>query len=84
MVELPGMTGLSVLAGLNTGDVASGGTYSVKLNEDAVQLVSIVNENDVPVLMALPVIGQAPMTENIGAATTGRSTAFSQPFSGNQ
>ena len=72
-------TGWKIISGLNEGTVANS-KYNLKLNENTVQLISVVNADDQPILMSIDITGSQPSGNIISAATTAEALVFLFPF----
>jgi hypothetical protein len=81
-IEVPSgvdQTGWKVLSGLNQGTV-SGSKYKLKLNENAVQLISIYDASERPKLMLIGIAGSLPFSNIINASSTAEALVFLNPF----
>jgi len=72
-------SGWKIASGFNSGKI-SGGSYEIFLNQDAVQLVMVMNADSVPVLMAVDVTSSQSSEKKISAASTAEAIVFLNPF----
>lgn len=70
---------VKIIAGLNEGNVRDG-NYEIELNKDAVQLLSVVNENDETILLSINVIKENEQQTDVNARTTAEALVFLNPF----
>lgn len=83
VVELPARLNASdyrLRAGLNTGQIDDDGGYSIRLNDDAVQMLSVADEAGVPVLISVRSVGTTASDEPINATTTAEALVFMNPL----
>lgn len=71
---------IQIIAGLNEGAISEDGDYEIKLNEDAVQMVSVVNQDQVPILLSLRSIESNAQEEEINPASTAEALIYMHPF----
>ena len=82
IIRLPtamGSSGLKITSGLHEGSVTSE-AYRINLNENAVQLVSLLNSSEQPILLAINVTQQAASPDTLSAASTAEALIFLNPF----
>jgi hypothetical protein len=81
-IELPSNlnpNNYKITAGLNQGNI-SNGNYNIKLNQNAVQMVSVVDQNNSPILLSVDVVGGSDRLSNINAQTTAEALVFLNPM----
>lgn len=72
-------TGWTVQSGLNEGAVSES-NYTVRLNENTVQLISVLDADSRPVLMSVDVTDSESSTSVINAESTAEALVFLNPF----
>jgi len=72
-------TGWKIQSGLNNGSVSKG-SFKIRLNENAVQLLSVLDENDLPILMSVNVTKSQTANNVISPASTAEALVFLNPF----
>jgi len=72
-------TGWKIQSGLNNGSVSKG-SFKIKLNENAVQLVSILDKNDLPILMSVNATKSQTSNNIISPASTAEALVLLNPF----
>jgi len=72
-------SGWNIVSGANEGSIVNG-NYRMKLNENAVQLVNVLDANDQPILMSIDVTNSQPSENLINATSTAEALVFLFPF----
>lgn len=72
-------TGWIVLSGFNEG-IVTGNDFTVILNENTVQLISVLDADSRPVLMSIDVTDSKSSTSVINAESTAEALVFMNPF----
>ena len=72
-------TGWIVLSGFNEG-IVTGNDFTVILNENTVQLISVLDADSRPVLMSIDVTDSKSSTSVINAESTAEALVFLNPF----
>src|SRR4030042_5964594 len=71
--------GYTIISGLNEGQI-SGDSYDISLNENSVQLVSVFDQNDNPVLLSINIIEDEETSAEISPRTTAEALIYLNPF----
>jgi hypothetical protein len=72
-------TGWKIVSGMNTGTISKG-NFKIYLNENAVQLVTVYDRNDKPVVISLNVTYSQTSNNTISAESTAEAMVFLNPF----
>lgn len=72
-------SGWTIKSGLNTGSI-SNSNFKIKLNENAVQLLIVLNSSDQPVLLSVEAVNSQTSGKTISSETTAEALVFLNPF----